>query len=44
MRNQRFDDLGWVVGPGIRNPILYHPFVPPGGWEATDFGQLSEKM
>jgi hypothetical protein len=37
-------DLEWVIGPGNRNPILYQPFVPAGGLEATDFGQLSEKL
>jgi hypothetical protein len=29
---------------GKRNPILYQPFVPAGGYEATDVGQLSEKV
>jgi hypothetical protein len=44
MRNQKFLDSGWVIGPGNRNLILYQPFVPAGGYEATDFGQLFEKF
>ena len=35
-RNHRFDDLGWADGPGIFNPTLYHPFVPPGAPQSTD--------
>jgi hypothetical protein len=43
IRNHRFFDSLWAVGPGNRKLILYRPFVPAGGHEATDFGQLSEK-